>query len=122
MSEDQLAVLPATDEQFAANGPGDLDVVRIYNAELDAYGQSPRAGVPYLRGWEVVEPTAEQARVTAPFDPGTMTVAEVLARFDGSDGAAPLTAGEREAVVALEGAPDGKHRKTVLEWQPPDGD
>lgn len=102
----ELETLPTEDAGTAVpNGPGDLDVVRIYNKDLDAYGESPRAGVPYLSGWEVVEPTAEEAKAVTSYDPATQTIKEVDAYLDEHPE-------ELGAVLALER--EGKNRPTLI--------
>lgn len=112
---EQLATIPTVDAGVTPPlGPGDLDVVRIYNEDLDAYGESPRAGVKNLAGWEVVEPTVEEAAAITEFDPSGHNVSEVLEQLEGA------TEGEREAILALER--DGKARTTILNWTPPDED
>jgi hypothetical protein len=114
---DELATIPTEDgAAFVPNGPGDLDVVKIYNEELEAYGESPRAGVPFLSGWEVVDPTPEVAAQVTSYDPGKHSVAEVVEYFQ------TAAVGEVEAIKALEGAEDGKGRTTILNWEPAPAD
>lgn len=108
---EQLATIPTEDGgTLAPNGVGDLDIVKIYNEELDAYGESPRAGVPYLSGWEVVDPSPEEAERLTDYDPSTHSVGEVQSKLQES------SEGERAAILALEEA--GKNRKTILSWEP----
>lgn len=112
---EQLATIPTEDAgQAEPNGPGDLDIVKIYNEELDSYGESPRAGVALLAGWEVVDPTPEEAQLVTSFDPSTHSVGEVTTKLAESSEA------ERDAIIALE--KDGKKRSTVLKWEPDSGE
>lgn len=108
-----LATVPTADAGAqVANGTGDLDIVRIYNEELDAYGESPRAGVPQLNGWVVVDPTPAQAEQLTTYDPAAHSRDEVLAHFE------TISDTEVDAIKVLEQeGPGAKNRKTVLEWE-----
>lgn len=104
--QEPLATIPTEDAgQFDPNGPGDLDVVRIYNPELDAYGESPRAGLKYLEGWEVVDPTPEEAEALTSYDPAAHTIGEIEQYLDQHPE-------ELDAVLVLER--EGKARPTLI--------
>lgn len=96
-TEDAGAVLP--------NGPDGLDIVRIYNEELDAYGESPREGVKNFEGWVVVEPTVEEAEQITTYDPAEHSIPEI------NDHLAEHPE-ELEAVLAKER--EGKDRPTLI--------
>lgn len=103
---EELATIPTEDAGATPpNGPGSLDVVRIYNEELDAYGESPRAGLPFLQGWEVVEPTAEEAQAITSYDPAAHSIAEVNQHLEEHPE-------ELSAILALER--EGKNRSTLI--------
>lgn len=109
---EQLATIPTEDAGAQTpNGVGDLDIVRIFNEELQAYGEAPRAGVAFLAGWEIVDPTPEEAERLTDYDPSTHSAGEVTAYFE------EASDGEVEAIKALESAEGGKQRKTVLSWE-----
>lgn len=105
MTEEQLATVPEPQEPAADYGSDDLAIVKIYHAELDAYGEAPRAGVRLLAGWEIVDPTAAEARQVTDYDPGNYSVAEVNRKL------AEVSDPEREAILALERS--GKDRSTI---------
>lgn len=115
---EQLATIPTVEDAVLPNGVGDLDIVRIYNETLDAYAESPRAGVRQLQGWVIVDPTPAEAEQTTTYDPSTHSRDEVLEFF------ATASDAEVEAVQVLEAAEGGKQRTTVLNWvrpEEPDG-
>jgi len=104
--EPQLATIPQPEEEPLVYGSDDTALVRIYNAELDAYGESPRAGVKYLPGWEIVDPTPEEAARATDYDPSAHSASEVVAHLE------EVPQSEREAIIALE--KDGKNRSTIV--------
>ena len=109
MTEEQLAV-ESEPVDIVSYGSDDTSIVKIYHKDLDAYSEAPRAGVQYLQGWEIVDPTPEQAAEATPYDPSAHSVSEVNAYLE----SAPE--GERQAVLVLER--DGKNRSTILSrWE-----
>lgn len=120
VGEQELATIPTEDAGASPTvfGTGDLDIVRIYNKDLDAYGECPRAGVSNFAGWEIVDPSPEEAAAAIAWDPKDYGRDEVLLKLNDP----ATTDGEREAILALEAADGGKNRKTILEWEPSGSD
>ncbi len=104
MTEEQLAVVPQPEDTIVYED-GDVAVVRIYNKDLDLYGESPRAGVKYLEGWEIVDPTPVEAERRTDYDPSQYSVAEVNKHLT------EVTPTEAEAILVLER--EGKNRSTI---------
>jgi hypothetical protein len=106
MTEEQLATAGGPQDPPLVYEDADVSLVKIYHSELDAYGEAPRAGVRFLTGWEVVDPTPAEAATQTSYDPSGHSVSEVLEQLDRSGES------EKAAILALERA--GKARVSVL--------